>query len=146
MNIFQKAKVKVKETKEKAKNWLDEHPNVYGGLLIGGHILVWSAIIGGSALLSKKTHESCDEPAISANENANSYEISPKWQRVFDAEEEYGEDYDDHFNRVVEFFNQLDLKPGEGYYVSVDDDDDGNIEAVHVTQDVYMEERKYQET
>lgn len=139
--FFEKAKQKKDETKEKIKTWLDEHPKIHSGLIIGSGLLIYGGLAAGVVALSKKTHEICDAPMISASENENpySYENSPKWKRVFDAEEQYGEDYDEHFYKMLEFVQGLGMKPGEGYFI---DSDMPDAEMITVTQTTYGEERR----
>lgn len=144
--FFEKAKQKKDEAKEKIKTWLDEHPKIHSGLIIGSGLLIYGGLTAGAIALSKKTHEVCDAPMISASENENpySYENSPKWKRVFDAEEKYGEDYQANFEKMLKFVDELDMRPGEGYMIYTDNVDD-KIDSIIVSQDIYGEEGRYME-
>jgi hypothetical protein len=137
---IQKAKAKLGETKEKIGQWFDAHPNIRDGMAISGILLFYAGLAGGAAVLANKVHEPSETGTKqeSIETDQAGHVPSPKWQHIFDAEEQYGEDYEAHFQKVVDFAESLGMKPGESYFICGDDPEDS-----YVTQMIYGEEGRY---
>lgn len=138
---YEQIKAKAKETKEKVKNWVDDHPGIMVGAFVASELAVVTLGVLGLKKLDTNTKQTELDCQTTINNTENSYDISPKWDQVFTTEEEHKEELDNNFNKVVEFVKSLDMVPGEGYYIDSAWDADDKI---NVTQTLFSEEGQYE--
>lgn len=107
-----KAKEKLEVAKEKAKDYISEHEF---GLCVGGASVFSLALL---AMAFHKEQEAREEAINMSNEaSAKLKEMITEVKYDEKKENEWDETYKETYDKVIDFADSLDLKPGEMYVI-----------------------------